>query len=245
MSTSTADVNDEVSYEQQTELSRQIGCKGWDKALAILEAQPHLAKVWVVTQYRGGVLVEDNTNGSDITVWYRRLPLHHACSAKSVPVSFIQALLQAYPEALLLQDETGKVPLIHACQRGASLDVIKAVLTEETATAPDKEGKCALHWACEYKADKTKIQHLVEAAPAILELRDIYGRLPLHWECAILSFRKEKMAVVSYLVEQYPAAVSVRDSDGCTPAQMIDVGNVLELLKKTEASLSSEKADEA
>ena len=46
--------------------------------------------------------------------------------------------------------------------------------------------------SCEYKADKTKIQHLVEAAPAILELHDMYGRSPLHWECAILSFCQEK-----------------------------------------------------
>jgi ankyrin repeat protein len=232
MSTSS----DEVTYEEQTPLFRQIGCKAWDKALAILEAKPELAKVWTVTRYRGGVLVGDD---SDITVWYRRLPLHHACSAKSVPLSFVQALVQAYPEALLLEDETGKVPLIHACRRDTSLEVVKAVLTEESAKRPDKEGKCALHWACEYKCDKAKIQQLVETAPSILEQCDTYGRLPLHWECAIVSDRKDKMTVVSYLLEQYPAAVSVKDDDGRTPLHMIDVSNVLELLLKTEASLAS------
>ncbi|KAI2508954.1 ion transport protein [Fragilaria crotonensis] len=225
---------DEAPYEKQTDLFRQIGCKDWTKALATLHSKPHEARLWISTKYRGGVLAE---NEDDITVWYRRLPLHHACSAKGVPVSFIQALIDAYPDALLLEDETGKVPLIHACRRGTSLEVVKAVLTEETAKRPDKEGKCALHWACEYKADKSMIKMLVEAAPSILEHCDKYGRLPLHWGCVNVSERSDIMPVVAYLLEQYPVAVSVQDSDCRAPRHMIDIANVLELLLKTEESL--------
>ena len=225
---------DEVTYEEQSDLFRWIGCKNWTKALAILQSNPKEASLWISTKYRGGILAEDE---DDLTVWYRRLPLHHACSAKCVPLSFIQALVEAYPDALLLEDETGKVPLIHACRRGASLEVVKVVSTEETAKRPDKEGKCALHWACEYKADKPKIQMLVETAPSILEHRDMYGRLPLHWECANVSERKDIMPVVSYLLEQYPLAASVKDSDSRTPRHMIDITNVIELLSTIEAKL--------
>jgi len=226
--------SEEVSYEDQTELFRQIGRKNWDKSVEILKEKPHLAKVWIVTKYQGGALVG---TANDVTVWYRRLPLHHACSSKNVSLSLIEALIEAYPEALLLEDETGKVPLIHACRRDTSLDVVKAVLTGKTAKQADKEGKCALHWACEYRSNKAKIQLLVETAPSILQHVDSYGRLPLHWECSVVSEREEKMTVVTYLVEQYPDAVSVKDTDGRTPLHMIDVSNVFELLQQTQSSL--------
>lgn len=227
---------DEVSYENQTNLFRQIGRKDWDKTLQILQEHPEQAKIWIVTRYHGGALV---SGAHDVTVWYRRLPLHHACSAKTVTPQVIEALLEAYPEALLERDETGKIPLIHACRRDtSSMDAVKAVLTEKTAKTHDAEGKCALHWACEYRCTKPKVQLLVDAAPSVVKHVDNYGRLPLHWECSIVSERKEKMSVVSYLVEQYPEAVNLKDSDGRTPLQMIDLANVFEFLSKVQEKLS-------
>ena len=223
---------EEVAYENQTELFRQIGRKDWDKSIQILKDHPEQAKIWIVTRYHGGALVPGS---DDVTVWYRRLPLHHACSAKNVTPQIIEALLEAYPEALLEQDETGKVPLIHACRRDTSMDAVKVVLTEEAAKQPDSEGKCALHWACEYRCSKPKVQLLVDAAPSVLRHVDNYGRLPLHWECSIVSDRKEKMSVVSYLVEEYPEAVNVTDSDARNPLQMIDLANVFEFLSKAQA----------
>ena len=139
---------------------------------------------------------------------------------------------------MALKDETGKVPLIHACRRDTHINVVHAVLTERTAQEPDEEGKCALHWACEYRSNVSKIQLLVDVAPSILQHTDSYGRLPLHWECSVVSDRKDKMPVVSYLVQQYPEAVAVQDRDGRTPLHMIDVSNVFELLQATSATLS-------
>mmetsp|Transcript_30535 Transcript_30535/g.50422 ORF Transcript_30535/g.50422 Transcript_30535/m.50422 type:complete len:234 (+) Transcript_30535:141-842(+) len=227
---------EEVTYEEQTALYRQIGRKDWVKALATLQENPHEAKIWVTTQYQGGALV-DAASQEDMMVWYRRLPLHHACSCSSVTLVFIQALIDAYPEALMERDETGKVPLIHACRRDTILPVVEAVLTAETAQQPDNEGKCALHWSCEYRANKHKVQVLVEMAPAVLHHADKYGRWPLHWECAVVSERKEKMEVVTYLVEQNPEAVVVQDADGRTPLQMIDMADVFSLLEKAQAGL--------
>lgn len=229
----------------------------------MLHDAPHEARIWIVTKYRGGAgaggigggawisptdgttaaPIKDHTTKDDVveddmTVWYRRLPLHHACSSKNVPATFVEALLQAYPEAVLLQDETGKVPLIHACRRETHVNVVKAVLTERTAQQPDEEGKCALHWACEYRSSVSLIKMLVEMAPSILQHTDTYGRLPLHWECSVVSERKDKMAVVSYLVQQYPDAVAVLDRDGRSPLRMIDVSDVFELLQTTSTKLS-------
>lgn len=239
---------EEVSYEEQTDLYRQIGRKDWIKALEILQEKPHQAKIWITTKYQGGALL-DASSQDDMTVWYRRLPLHHACgcggsahnSDSSTPdiTAFIKALIDVYPEALTERDETGKVPLIHACRRDASLAVVESVLTAETVQQPDDEGKCALHWACEYRADKRKVQVLVEMAPAVLHHADTYGRWPLHWECSIVSDRKDKMTVVTYLVEQNPKAVSVEDADGRTPLQMIDLANVFKLLQTAQEGLQT------
>jgi ankyrin repeat protein len=226
-------MTEEVPYEEQTDLYRQIGRKDWVKALAALEADPQQAKIWVATKYQGGAL----SSPDDMTVWYRRLPLHHACSCSNVTHTFVQALVDAYPQALHERDETGKVPLIHACRRNTCLPVVQAVLTAETAKQPDDEGKCALHWACEYRASKRKVQELVDMAPSVLCHADSYGRWPLHWECAVVSERKEQMQVVTYLVEKYPEAVSVKDLDGRTPLQMIDLAEVFALLQKTQAGL--------
>lgn len=249
--------HDEVPYEQQTNLFRQIGRKDWEKAMQALHDAPYEARIWIVTKYRGGgggggsaallgptgnnhalSSTKDEEEVEDVTVWYRRLPLHHACSSKNVPAAFVEALWRVYPEAMGLKDETGKVPLIHACRRETHINVVKAVMTELTAQQPDEEGKCALHWACEYRSSVPLIKLLVEMAPSILQHKDAYGRLPLHWECSVVSERKDKMAVVSYLVQQYPEAVAVLDRDGRSPLKMIDVSDVFELLQSTSASLS-------
>jgi len=225
----------EVPYESQTELFRLIGRKDYAQAEARLLEAPHEAKVWIVTRYKGGSLVGNDND--DTIIWYRRLSLHHACGQKQCPLSFIQALIVVYPEALLLRDETGKVPLIHACRRDTSLDIVKQVLTEETAKMVDHEGKAALHWACEYRASLVKVKLLVETAREVLEMTDTYGRLPLHWECSVVSDRIDKVPVVKYLVGKYPRGVNVKDNDGKTPLQMIDLNEVFDFLNATQESL--------
>jgi ankyrin repeat protein len=197
--------------------------------------------IWIVTKYKGGTLVD---GVEEETIWYRRLPLHHACGQKSVPLALIQALMVAYPESIMEKDETGKVPLIHACRRDAPLEIVKEVLTEETARAADTEGKAALHWACEYRASLEKIQLLVEISRGVLEMKDLYGRLPVHWECSVVSDRKDKLPVVKYLVGEYPEAVTMQDKDGRTPLQMIDLSEVFNFLQATQQSLPTSEIDD-
>eukprot|EP00542_Grammatophora_oceanica_P016139 CAMPEP_0194043170 /NCGR_PEP_ID=MMETSP0009_2-20130614/14851_1 /TAXON_ID=210454 /ORGANISM="Grammatophora oceanica, Strain CCMP 410" /LENGTH=260 /DNA_ID=CAMNT_0038687293 /DNA_START=88 /DNA_END=870 /DNA_ORIENTATION=- len=215
----------EVTYERQTNLYKWIGRKDWEDARKRLDAHPEEAGIWVVTKYKGGALVNDDNEN---VVWYRRLPLHHASGMKGVPQDFLKALLEAYPEALTAKDETGKVPLIHACRRDIPVDVLlgTTLLTEETAKIPDNEGKCALHVACEYRSPLPMIRTLVETAPTILEHKDEYGRIPLHWECSIIQERKNKLPVVKYLVEKYSAGAKLADLDGKTPLQMMDGAEV-------------------
>jgi ankyrin repeat protein len=230
----------EVSYEAQPKLFRSIGRKNWNRVQRILMDAPHEARIWVVTKYHGIVLVTHQD--VKITVWYRRLPLHHACSKSNVPLSILQSLLIAYPDALLLPDETGKLPLHHAIRcRHIFPEILPILVSESSASFSDHEGKCPLHYACEYRLDLTSIQCLVEAAPKVLSHVDQYGRLPLHWECSILSEREDKITVIKYLVEQYPAAVTVPDIDGRTPLQMVEIPSVLQFLTEVQKCLNTEQ----
>jgi hypothetical protein len=227
----------EVTYEAQTKLFRSIGRKNWNRVQRILIEAPHEARVWVVTKYYGGVLVTHQD--MDVTVWYRRLPLHHACGKSNVPLSILQSLLMANTDALLLPDETGKLPLHHAIRcRHMFPEILPILVSEASASYPDHEGKCPLHYACEYRLDLTSIQSLVDAAPKVLAHADQYGRLPLHWECSVLAERSDHLTAIRYLVDKYPEAVLVPDVDGRTPLQMIEIHPVLQILTEAQERLA-------
>ena len=231
----------EVTYEAQTKLFRSIGRKNWNRVQRILMDAPQEARIWVVTKYYGGVLVTHRDPDTDVTVWYRRLPLHHACSKSNVPLSILQSLLMAYTDALLLPDETGKLPLHHAIRcRHVVPEILPILVSEASASYSDHEGKCPLHYACEYRLDLTSIQCLLEAAPKVLAHVDQYGRLPLHWECSVLSERSDKLTVIRYLVERYPEAILIPDVDGRTPIQMIDIHPVRQILMEAQERLTTD-----
>jgi ankyrin repeat protein len=233
----------EVPYETQSKLFRSIGRKNWNCVQQILMDAPHEARIWVVTKYHGGVLVTHQE--LNVTVWYRRLPLHHACSKSNVPLSILQSLLMAYKDALLLPDETGKLPLHHAIRCCHVFpEMLPILISEASASHADHEGKCPLHYACEYRLDLSSIRCLVEAAPKVLSHADQNGRLPLHWECSILPDRSDNLTVIKYLVKHYPEAVLVPDVDGRTPLQMINIPPVLQLLTKAQEQLSVGKDKE-
>jgi len=83
-----------------------------------------------------------------------RVPLHTACREQA-PLSVLQALVQAWPDAIRLQDADGLLPLHHACM--------------EMKTR--RGGIQSL----------SKIQFLVETWPKSLQVKTHSGMLALHW----------------------------------------------------------------
>jgi ankyrin repeat protein len=106
----------EVDYDRNpTKLYGYIENKQWDSALRRLHQYPDEAKTWVSRR---------EANGK--TRW-RLLPLHAVCIFRA-PLSFMEALIQAYEEAPQLPDDQGMLPVHLACRNGASKGVVLTLL---------------------------------------------------------------------------------------------------------------------
>lgn len=60
---------------------------------------------------------------------WRHLPLHEAC-ARLPTVQFIDAIIEAFPQAVKEPDHNGRLPIHHACCHGASVEVVKRLILE-------------------------------------------------------------------------------------------------------------------
>jgi len=122
-----------------------------------------------------------------------RLPLHLACRAQG-SLQVLRLLVNAWSEAVRVQDVNGFLPLHFACQNG-------------TVMSDTGETRCFLG----------EIKLLVEAWPASLQSKTKRGMLPLHWACFDPMSSTD---VIRYLVESYPAAVFMQDHRGRLPLHL-------------------------
>jgi len=70
------------------------------------------------------------------------LPLHQACSSRTVSIDVIKLLISKYPKGLRVRDgQQGRLPIHMACFYGASIDVLNLLVDQcpESCRAPDKE----------------------------------------------------------------------------------------------------------
>ena len=128
----------------------------------------------------------------------RRLPLHLACN-NDENLSSIQALYDAYPEAIFARDEDGDTPLDDA-EKQSVIEFLQAQLVyarqAQDMTTADDDGWLPLHHALKDNASLGSIKLLMRANPAALQVADQNGVYPVHIAC---EFSLAK--VVKYLVE--------------------------------------------
>jgi len=130
------------------------------------------------------------------------LPLHLACrrapvaQASSLPM--LRLLIEAWPNAMSVQDGDGFLPLHYACRNvkvvasdteeiQAPLETIKLLVEPRPESLQIKTdlGMLPLHWACfDPIAPTDVICCLVELSPKTVSEKDYKGRLPLHLACA-------------------------------------------------------------
>lgn len=201
----------------------------WAAALAEIEFHPHEAKVW---ESRPGFF--DGEHESTL------LPLHIACSLHT-PLHVVRAIVEAYPEALRMNESAFKrLPLHVACQFGERPDVIRYLVQEDRASAlePDILGRLPIHYACSNGSDPSVIKTLLAANPASALYADYNGWLPIH---VAINFGAST-GVVEELINACPASVAVQTMKGSTTvslAEKVSTKNkaeILELLKDAVAS---------
>ncbi|KAL7438394.1 hypothetical protein ACHAXH_007614 [Discostella pseudostelligera] len=123
----SVDTAKEVKYEEgATELFMLVEDANWEDVCSRIEYDPSEARVWVVS------------SGTENTVFswsvWRRLPLHEACRRQPPPV-VIYALLAAYPESAMEENNFAELPLHAAVRCGACAEVVNCILASYPAGA--------------------------------------------------------------------------------------------------------------
>ena len=132
----------------------------------------------------------------------QRLPLHLSYNSN---LSSIQALYDAYPEAILARGVDGDTPLDLAREEEnesviefLQTQLVYAEQSQNAAfmTTVDDDGRLPLHRALKDDALLGSIKLLVRVYPAAVQVSDRKGAYPLHIACEFSSVK-----VVKYLVE--------------------------------------------
>jgi ankyrin repeat protein len=102
--------------------------------------------------------------------------LHHACNRRCPYADVVEALIRAYPDALLKEEDKGWTPLHYASRFKADKDVVRLLLHQfpdlghKAVSLIDRQGRTPLYYAVRYDAPAGVIGLLLEVdATAVLE----------------------------------------------------------------------------
>ena len=141
------------------------------------------------------------------------LPIHLACQQHPQKLQVIQYLVDGYPQCLIKKGKRGYLPLHVALSHRASLAVVQALTTAETATLQNREGETALHIAVSNDVSLDVILHLLEAAPtneALLLTNTRFHDTPLHVACRT---RGRNLATIQVLAQGNRQALMARNKN--------------------------------
>lgn len=204
--TSVREHEDDVSSTNPTKLFSFVSKRNWAGAVKRCSgADKAEATKWIV---------EHNNDGS---IRWRLLPIHQACENKA-PSEVIKALINAYPESLMMKDSGGYLPLHLACRERASKAVIAALLSKEPAAAKikDAEGRLPLHLACRQGVAVQIVDSLIVCHYRAARTPDSYSLIPLHWACA----QNSSLAIIESLLRAHPDSTDLKDKWGRTPVSL-------------------------
>ena len=126
-------------------------------------------------------------------------------------MSQLVSLLQ-YPEAALMPNKKGKIPLHFAAREGHT-EMVRFLLKSDpgTSAVPSKKNKLALHFAAG-EGHETIVRLLLELYPQGCLAASSKGKLPLH-----LAARWGHLEVARALLQLYPDSIRTLDSEGSLP----------------------------
>jgi len=137
----------------------------------------------------------------------------------------IQALVNAYPEALMQAESSyDRLPLHCACRKRASLEILTCLVqtAPEACLVPDALNRLPLHYALSNGADPAVVRLLLRGPNrAAAESRDLHGFTPLH----IAGASGASPTVIRLLLQAHAPAVWVESKSGFTVAQCVAQGH--------------------
>lgn len=147
----------------------------WTHATDLLHHNPSLTQVFYITPN-----LHKNPSYA--------LPLHHACSRPTVPLSFLQTYLQLYPNAICQKvSQCGRLPLHLILRAQASEEVILYLLQmfPFAVKCMDDMGRLPLHYACSNLISSNIITHLLDQYPSSCSVQDKGGWTPIHVSASV------------------------------------------------------------
>jgi hypothetical protein len=137
-------------------------------------------------------------------------PLHYLCKKNRAPLSTMNAMIEAAPDALSSTDGgTKSLPMHIACWYGQPLESIRALLSAnpKCVKLADKDGNRPLHTAASFASPEV-VQLLLEADPSTATTLNKRKQTPLH--CACLR-RDISTAVLEKILEASPESAQHQD----------------------------------
>ncbi|KAL0005497.1 hypothetical protein SO802_013058 [Lithocarpus litseifolius] len=105
----------------------------------------------------------------------------HSAVINRVKSDFVHKILEKFPDAILKEDDSGRIPLHYAAHIG-SVDVVELFLQKNDSVAykTDKEGMSALHSSAK-KGNGGVMRAIIKRCPYACELLDKKRRTALHF----------------------------------------------------------------
>jgi hypothetical protein len=182
----------------------------WSTVISECQVHPHKARVWSV-QHK----FFDGEHDSHI------LPLHQAVVMSNPSIEAINALIHAYPHALLCKESAYKrLPIHLACQnQQASTGLIRLLLSysPDAAMERDSLGRLAIHYAVSNDASVHAIDTILRVNPQAASTTDLHDWLPIHVACR----HGSSFLVIQRLMDAYPDGVVARTERGSTPLDLM------------------------
>ena len=151
--------------------------------------------------------------------------LHSACTKRFQSQRRLQTLLDVYPESIHMADESGNLPLHHACAVQDNLAWPDAILFSlinypGAAMATNRQGQLPLHTFLSKSVHRGAsmsanyiVQELLQAYPAAVKIADRSGMLPIHLACK----NRYDATILELLVELYPSSLQKPTRDEGLP----------------------------
>jgi len=162
-----------------------------------------------------------------------RTPLHVAVERLEPSVNCVRWLAERCCSILEANNNQGSGTPLHVfCGDIAAdydnetiLECLEALaISEKAVTSTDRKGRTPFHVLCSNGASREYLEILLKKYAGLAEMRDNKGRIPLHLavEAAADPRRDEEFfhKTISSLLDIFPEAVQVADSDGKTPLEV-------------------------
>jgi ankyrin repeat protein len=163
-----------------------------------------------------------------------------------VPLAAIEALIQAYPESIKVEESAyHRLPLHIACRKTANISVVHYLLERypNACLEPDSLGRLPVHYAISNGANDDVVNLMLKYNPNAARGVDRKGWTPLHVACSIGASTR----ICKELLELYPEASVMTTHKGTSPFQCLrtqcaaNKPEVVALLQKYQEKVQAEK----